>query len=422
MKFQKRFIPCVALIILLASCDERLKDNLDPQEDPADSSSVVQDTLAAPYATPAADNRPKVIGWPEGKTPVAPAGFTVTAYAKNLDNPRWIYEAPNGDIFVSQAATFGQSANNILILRDADKDGTPELKEVFLKGLNKPFGMLILKGSFYVANTDGLYQYPYTDGMISMTAAGKKILELPAGGYNNHWTRNLITDGAGSKIYVSVGSGSNLADNGMENEVRRANILQINPDGSGEKIYASGLRNPVGMDWSPGTSQLWAAVNERDGLGDDLVPDYVTSVKEGGFYGWPYAYFGQHEDPTLKGQRPDLVAKTIVPDAGLGAHTASLGLAFYTGNSFPANYQGGAFIGQHGSWNRSTLAGFRVAFLPFKDGKPTGKIENFLTGFIKESSNKEVYGKPVCVRVLKDGSMLVADDEGNTIWKVIYGR
>lgn len=269
-----------------------------------------------------------------------------------------------------------------------------------------------------MANTDGVWQYPYKTGDTKITGTGKKILSLPAGGYNNHWTRNLITNADKSKIYVTVGSGSNVGENGMENEVRRAAILEINPDGTGEKIYASGLRNPVGVDWAPGTNMLWTAVNERDGLGDDLVPDYITSVKPGGFYGWPYAYFGQNEDPRLKGKNPELVKKTIVPDVPVGSHTASLGLAFYKDKKFPAKYQGGAFIGQHGSWNRSALVGYKVLFVPFKDGKPSGKPEDFLTGFIADVEKAEVYGRPVGVTQTPDGALLVADDVSGIIWKV----
>ena len=278
--------------------------------------------------------------------------------------------------------------------------------------------MLVIGDSFYVANTDGLIRYPYKPGNTKITAAGTKILSLPAGGYNNHWTRNLIANADNSKIYVSVGSGSNVGENGMEHEVRRANILEINPDGTGETIYASGLRNPVGMAWAPGSSTLWTAVNERDGLGDNLVPDYITSVKKGGFYGWPYSYFGQHEDPRMKGLKPDLVAKAIVPDVPVGSHTASLGLAFYTGNKFPEKYSNGAFIGQHGSWNRSELSGYKVAFVPFKDGKPSGPLQDFLTGFVANVEKGEVYGRPVGVAVAADGALLVADDVSHTIWRV----
>jgi glucose/arabinose dehydrogenase len=347
--------------------------------------------------------------------PVAPEGFKVSKFADKLKNPRWTYIAPNGDIFVAESAT-KKSADRITLLRDVNKDGIAEFREIYLDKLKQPLGMLALKNYFYVANTDGLYRYPYKAGETKMTGKGEKILELPAGGYNNHWTRNLLANADGSKIYVSVGSASNVAEHGMDTEKRRANILEINPDGSGERIYASGLRNPVGMDWAPGTNMLWTAVNERDELGDELVPDYITSVKEGGFYGWPYSYFGQNKDPRMKGEGADLVAKAIVPDVPVGSHTASLGLAFYNQDQFPAKYRNGAFIGQHGSWNKSTLSGYKVTFVPFKNGKPSGKMEDFLTGFVE--SEKKVYGRPVGITVMKDGSLLVNDDSGNTIWRV----
>ncbi|TCC86455.1 sorbosone dehydrogenase family protein [Pedobacter frigiditerrae] len=381
-------------------------------------------------------NFSKVVAWPEGKTPTAPAGFVVTKFAEGMKSPRNIVIAPNGDVIVvlsnsqrtkvEQAANEisgkaksevqGKSVNTIMLFRDADKDGKPEVIFTFLTGLNQPYGAAFIGNSFYVANTDGVWMYPYQAGDTEIKAAGKKILELPAGGYNNHWTRNLIVNAAQTKIYVTVGSGSNVAERGLPNEIRRANILEFNPDGTGEKIYGSGLRNPVGMAWAPGTNALWTAVNERDGLGDDLVPDYITSVKEGAFYGWPFSYFGQNEDPRLKGQNPDLVAKALVPDIPVGAHTASLGLAFYTAKKFPAKYQGGVFIGQHGSWNRSQFVGYKVAFVPFKNGKPTGQLEDFLTGFVKDE--KEVYGKPVGVAVAQDGALLVADDVSGIIWRV----
>jgi glucose/arabinose dehydrogenase len=374
--------------------------------------------LPEPFATPSTRRNSKVIGWPEGKTPIAPAGFTVTKFADKLNNPRWLYVTPNGDLLVSESQTNKQkSANDIILFRDTDKDGKPDIRETFIKDLNQPLGMLVYKDWFYVSNTDGLYRYPYQPGKLQITEKGEKILDLPAGGYNNHWTRNIILNPQGTKIYVTVGSGTNVAEHGLDNEIRRANILEINPDGTGERIYASGLRNPVGLAWQPGTQILWTAVNERDHLGDELVPDYVTSVKEGGFYGWPFAYFGANEDPRMKGQRPDLVAKTLVPDVSVGPHTASLGLAFYTKNAFPKKYFNGLFVGQHGSWNRSEFSGYKVVFIPFKNGKP-GTPEDFLTGFMADESKNEVYGRPVCVFVLADGSMLVADDSAGTIWKV----
>ncbi len=391
--------------------------------------------LPAPYATPSVRNNSKVIGWPEGKTPIAPTGFKVTTFADGLDHPRWMYVAPNGDIFVSEANTISDgfaktngekekttSKNSILLFRDADHDGVPELKKVFMTGLNRPFGMLIMNNKFYVANTDALLVFPYEEGETEITTPGKKILDLPAGGYNNHWTRNLLASRDGSKIYVTVGSGSNVAEHGIDNEIRRADILEINPDGSGERIYASGLRNPVGLGWAPGTNTLWTAVNERDALGDDLVPDYTTSVKEGGFYGWPYAYFGNNEDPRRKGERPDLVSKTLVPDVPLGAHTASLGIAFDEKNYFGFKYNGGLFVAQHGSWNRSVLSGYKVVFVPFENGKPSGPMQDFLTGFIADKSSSSVYGRPVGVVFTTDGSLLVTDDASDRIWRVTVDK
>lgn len=431
------FYASMLSVAFLASCQSNSKSG--PQG--TDTTVVTNNdsiTLPAPDTTASKNKFSKVIGWPENKTPVAPEGFVVTRFASNIKSPRNMIVAPNGDVLVvlsnserstkekvanvvtgkAKSEVAGQSANTILLYRDADKDGKPELTTTFLTGLNQPYGMLIIGNSFYVANTDGVWQYPYKSGDTKITSTGKKIMSLPAGGYNNHWTRNLIANADKSKIYVTVGSGSNVGENGMENEIRRANILEANPDGTGEKIYASGLRNPVGIDWAPGTNMLWTAVNERDGLGDDLVPDYITSVKEGAFYGWPYSYYGQNEDPRLKGKNPDLVKKAIAPDVPVGSHTASLGLAFYKGDKYPAKYQGGAFVGQHGSWNRSAISGYKVIFVPFKDGKPTGKPEDFLTGFIADTNKAEVYGRPVGVTLAADGALLVADDVSGVVWRV----
>ncbi len=411
----------IAFALMACGQPKTTKDNPTTQHDStlANDPNLKNKTeeLPPPYATESARKNSKVIGWPANKTPVAPQGFTVTRFADKMNNPRWIYLGPNGDVFVSQAQTRGDGANAVILLRDMNNDGIPDMRETFLSGLNKPFGMLILNNFFYVANTDGVYRYPYKTDQTKLEGEGQKILELPAGGYNNHWTRNLITNADGSKIYVSVGSGSNVAEHGIENETRRANILEINPDGTGERVYAYGLRNPVGMDWQPGTNVLWTAVNERDELGDELVPDYMTSVKQGAFYGWPYSYFGHNPDPRRKGERDDLVKAAVAPDVPLGAHTASLGLAFYNKTAFPARYRNGAFVGQHGSWNRSTFSGYKVVFVPFTNGKP-GKPEDFLTGFVANESSNEVYGRPVCTRVLPNGSLLVADDSGNTIWMV----
>lgn len=394
---------------------------------PADTvnTKVESIQLPEPYATKSVTNRSKVIGW-RGNKPIAPEGFEVTLFADNLNNPRWIYQAANGDIFVSEANSAhslkdkitgeNKSANTIVLFRDADKDGIYELRTDYLTGLNMPFGMLVLGNRFYVANTDAVVTYPYTESNTTIKDAGKKIVSLPGG--PRHWTRNIIANADGSKIYIAVGSGSDHAEDGESKEIRRACILEVNSDGSGERLFANGLRNPVGMGWAPGTKTLWTAVNERDDLGDELVPDYLTSVKDGGFYGWPYSYFGTHKDPRIKEQRQDLIDKAIVPDVPMGNHTSSLGLAFYDKNMFPAKYKNGAFIGQHGSWNRSQLSGYKVVFVPFSNGKPSGKPEDFLTGFIADASNSEVYGRPVGVAVLQDGSLLVADDAGNRIWRV----
>jgi glucose/arabinose dehydrogenase len=391
--------------------------------------------LPEPYATKSSTNLSKIIGWPQGKTPQAPTGFIVTKYAENFKSPRNMYVAPNGDIFIAEAnkevkgilkvgaelspklstQQIDKSANRITVLKDLNKDGIPEVRETFLEGLNQPFGMLILGNYFYVANADAVWRYPYKTGQTTITATGEKLIDLQVG---HHWTRNIVANADASKIYISIGSASNIAEHGIEKETNRACIIEMNPDGSGSHIYAHGLRNPVGMDWAPGTHTLWTAVNERDELGDDLVPDYLTSVREGGFYGWPYSYFGQHIDPRIKEkeQRPDLVKKAIIPDVSLGSHTAALGLAFYDKKSFPAKYHNGAFVGLHGSWNRSTFSGYKVVFVPFKNGKPSGSPEDFLVGFI--ASDDEVYGRPVGVAVLPDGSLLVSDDGTNTIWRV----
>lgn len=381
--------------------------------------------LPPPFATPSVRNRSKVIGWPKGRTPIALPGFEVSLFADDLDNPRWIYVLPNGDMLVAESIRESRnrpeerSANRITLFRDTDKDGKPDLREVFLSGLSKPIGMWLLGDRFYVGNTDGLVRFPYETGATRIEAKGEKILDLPAGG---HFTRNIVADPAGRKLYISVGSISNVDESGEDaKDPRRAAILEVNPDGSGMRVFASGLRNPVGMDWEPTTNVLWTVVNERDHLGDELVPDYLTSVRNGAFYGWPYSYFGQNEDPRKKGQRPDLVAKAVVPDFALGSHVAPLGLVFYRGGSFPSRYHGGAFIGNHGSWNRSNPVGYNVVFVPFRDGKPSGPIEEFLTGFLANPKTNEAYGRPVGVAVWHDGSLLVADDAGKKIWRVKAG-
>lgn len=403
-----------------------------------------KDTLPKPNATKSVANYSNVVGWKDGNMPVAPKGFVVTQYAADFQNPRWMYVAPNGDVLVAESNSnftfiekagavikgvnksddLAHSADRITLLRDSNKDGIPDLKDTLLvaaNGINQPFGILIMGNWLYVANTDAVVRFPYKTGQTKITDLGEKLVNLPAGkGFRNnrHWTRNIIANANNTKIYISVGSSTNVAESGIDKEVLRACILEMNPDGSGLRVYASGLRNPVGMAWAPGTKTLFTAVNERDELGDDLVPDYLTSVRPGGFYGWPFSYYGNHVDSRVKPQRPDLVKRAIVPDVDLGSHTASLGLAFYTKKAFPAQYQGGAFIAQHGSWNRSVLAGYKVVYVPFKKGKPSGRPQEFLTGFVADLDADKVYGRPVGVVVLLDGSLLVTDDASNVIWRV----
>jgi glucose/arabinose dehydrogenase len=378
-------------------------------------------------------------GWPEGTAPHAPAGFTVTKFAGGLDHPRWLYQLPNGDVLVAESGTLrqppksltdrltiwlmsragetGESANRITLLRDTKGEGRADMRATFASGLSQPFGMLLLGGKFYVGDTDALLRFSYQSGATHLDGAGEKILALPKGGYNNHWTRNVFANEAGTKLYVTVGSGSNVGEHGPANEIHRANILEIDPDGSGLRVLASGLRNPNGLAFEPTTHALWTVVNERDFMGNDLTPDYLTHVVDGGFYGWPYSYWGKHVDARVTPQRPDLVAKALTPDYSLGSHVAPLGLAFYTASAFPAHYQGGAFIGEHGSWNRKPFSGYKVVFVPFKDGEPEGDPEDFLGGFMADDSGTD-YGRPVGVIVAKDGSLLVADDVGNCIWRV----
>ncbi len=379
--------------------------------------------------------------WPKGAAPAAPAGFRVARFAEGLDHPRWIHVLSNGDVLVAESSTepsppktfmqwatqrvqeragaLQKSPNRITLLRDADKDGVAEYKTVLVAGLKQPFGMLYLNGALYVAETDALVRFPFEPGQTRIDAAPQTVLPLPYNKeYNGHWTRNVIANADGSKLYVSVGSVSNVGDRGMKVEEGRAAIWELAPDGSGARLYATGLRNPNGMDWAPGAARLWTVVNERDLLGDDLVPDYLTSVREGGFYGWPYAYYGTNPDPRFKPgeQKPDLVSASIKPDYALGSHTASLGLTFYEAGAFPERFRGGAFIGQHGSWNRSTLSGYKVVYVPFRNGAPNGPPEDFLTGFVDGDGRAQ--GRPVGVEVDAAGALLVADDVGDIIWRV----
>ncbi len=399
--------------------------------------------LPAPRSGPLPTINPARAGaWPEGAAPVAPEGFVVTRYAEALAHPRWIYVLPNGDVLVAESSTrpargdgivswianmvqrragaLADSADRITLLRDVDGDGDVDQRHVFAENLNQPFGMALVGEHFFIANTDAILRFPYVPDAVRVNGAGERVLSLPfREDDNGHWTRNLIANPEGTKLYVAVGSSSNIADNGMEAEEGRAAIWEFNPDGSGARVFASGLRNPVGMDWAPDANSLWVVVNERDMLGDNLVPDYMTNVREGGFYGWPYSYFGQNVDARVRPQRPDLVATAIAPDYALGAHTASLGLHFYTYDALPEHYWNGAFIGQHGSWNRREHAGYKVVFVPFVEGVPSGAPEDFLTAFLNERG--EAQGRPVGVAMDRTGALLVADDVGNIIWRVAYG-
>jgi len=399
--------------------------------------------LPEPFATESVSNYSNVIGWEDGETPIAPQGFTVTKYADGFENPRWMYVTPNGDVLVAEsnsnysipkqvgATIIGAGGSNnlknsadvITLLRDTNNDGFPDVRETFLtknEGLNQPFGMLVIDNWLYVANTNEILRFQYKPGQTKITTKGEKITALPAGEVNQHWTRNIIANKDNSKIYISVGSGDNIGEKGMEHEIMKASILVMNPNGSDLEVFASGLRNPVGMDWEPISKTLWTTVNERDGLGDNLVPDYLTSVQKDGYYGWPYSYWGNHYDPRVTIPSHIKLKQAIIPEVDLGSHTASLGLVFYTKDMFPAKYKNGAFIAQHGSWNRDILSGYCVVFVPFKNGKPSGAPEDFLTGFIVDPNEDEVRGRPVGLVLLPDGSMLLTDDTTHHIWRIAY--
>lgn len=379
-------------------------------------------------------------GWAANQTPNVATGLAVAAFAQDFDHPRWLYVLPNGDVLVAEtnaperpddgkgvkgaamkkvqakAGAAVASVNRITLLRDSNGDGTVDLRTKFIEGLNSPFGMALVGNDFYVANTDAIVRYEYVPGQTEIRTPGEKKFDLPGGPLNHHWTKNIIASRDGSKLYATSGSNSNVAENGIEKEEQRAAVLEFDLKSGQSRVFASGLRNPNGLAWNAMTGELWTVVNERDELGDDLVPDYMTAVKDGGFYGWPYSYFGQNIDTRVEPRRPDLVAKAIVPDYALGAHTASLGLMFYEANALPSRYKGGAFVGQHGSWNRKAKSGYRVIFVPFANGKPNGMPEEILTGFLNKDG--EALGRPVGVAVDKTGALLVADDVGNKIWRV----
>ncbi|SDS67381.1 PQQ-dependent sugar dehydrogenase [Pseudomonas granadensis] len=380
------------------------------------------------------------IGWPEGAKPTAAAGTQVAAFAEGLDHPRWLYVLPNGDVLVAEtnappkpddskgirgwvmkkvmgkAGAGVPSPNRITLLRDADKDGVAETRTVFLQNLNSPFGMTLVGNDLYVADTDRLLRFNYEPGATEIKTQPIKVVDLPGGTLNHHWTKNVIASKDGSKLYVTVGSNSNVGENGLDQEEGRAAIWEVDRATGNHRIFASGIRNPNGLAWEPSSGALWTAVNERDEIGSDLVPDYITSVKDGGFYGWPFSYYGQHVDVRVKPQNLDLVAKAIVPDYAVGPHTASLGLTFAEGNKLPAQFKEGAFIGQHGSWNRKPHSGYKVIFVPFSGGKPTGQPVDVLTGFLDKDEN--ALGRPVGVVIDPQGGLLVADDVGNKVWRV----
>jgi len=382
----------------------------------------------------------KATGWPADGAPVPVAGTVVKRFAEGLDHPRWLYVLPNGDVLVAEsnapprpedgtgvkgwfmklfmrsAGATTPSADRITLLRDTDRDGVADVRTVFASGLKSPFGMTLANGSLFVATTDALVRFPYRDGQTAVEGPGAVITELPGGPLNHHWTKNVIASGDGAHLYVTVGSNSNVAENGIEQEFERAAIWEVEPANGRHRVLASGLRNPNGLGFEPQSGALWTAVNERDELGSDLVPDYMTSVKDGGFYGWPYSYYGAHVDTRVKPQRPDLVATALVPDYALGPHTASLGLAFVRDVPLLPQFAHGAYVGQHGSWNRNPRSGYKVIFVPFADGRPAGPPQDVLTGFLTEEG--EARGRPVGVAVDGQGALLVADDVGNIVWRV----
>ena len=431
----RRVLPAAAAAAALSACGHTARLPVSAGMGPAPalpppSTSLIPTVLVAPAR-----------GWPEGRTPAAAPGTAVAAFARDLDHPRWLYVLPNGDVLVAEtnapprpddgpggikgffmkrymkaAGAAVPSANRITLLRDTDGDGVADLRSAFLEGLMSPFGMALVGGELYVANSDAVVRFPYAAGETRITAPGTTLAQLPGGTINHHWTKSLVASADGARLYVGVGSNSNVAERGMENEEGRAAIWEIDRRTGAHRVFASGLRNPVGMAWEPETGMLWTSVNERDELGSDLVPDYMTSVRDGGFYGWPYSYFGAHVDRRVRPPRPDLVAAAIVPDYALGPHTGSLGLAWSGSRTLPPALRSGMFVGQHGSWNRQPPSGYRVIFVPFAGGRPAGEAVEVLTGFL--SDDGEAYGRPVGVAIDRTGALLVADDVGNVIWRV----
>jgi len=410
----------VAGLAVLLACAQSAKNENQPavagnQSTELRHYNITLADLPPPQVQRGPTNFSRIVPKPEGAKLNMPPGFQASVFAEgDLQRPRWLALAPNGDIFVAES-----EGNRISVLRDRDGNGTVDERFVFATGLARPFGMAFWRDFLYVGDTDAVIRFKYKSGQTQAEGSPEKIADLPMNGYREHWTRNLLFNQAGTKLYVTVGSKSNV-DAGEE--PMRAAISEFNPDGTGHRILASGTRNPIGLAWNPTTKQLWAAVQERDLIGDDLVPDYVTSIKDGAFYGWPYGYIGQHEDPRRKGERPDLVAKAIVPDVLIQAHSAVLGLVFYEGKMFPSEYKGDAFVALHGSWNRTNRTGYKLIRIRFKNGKPVGGYDDFLTGWMVSENSPEVWGRPVGLLVLNDGSMLVTDDGANKIWRVTYKK
>lgn len=431
---KSRLVGVIALAASLVACGEtsnlRVEDGTGPSPKlPEPNKTLIPTVNIAP-----------AVGWANGAKPIAAPGTQVAAFAEGLDHPRWLYVLPNGDVLVAEtnappkpedskgirgwvmgkvmdrAGAAVPSANRITLLRDGNHDGVAETRSSFIENLNSPFGMTLVGNDLYVADTDRLLRFTYVEGQTSITSKPMKVIDLPAGPLNHHWTKNVIASQDGSKLYVTVGSNSNVGENGLEQEQGRAAIWEVDRATGNQRIFASGLRNPNGMAWEPSSGKLWTAVNERDEIGSDLVPDYITSVKDGGFYGWPFSYFGQHVDARVSPQDPDRVAQAIAPDYAVGPHTASLGLTFAQGSTLPAPFTEGAFIGQHGSWNRNPHSGYKVIFVPFSGGKPSGQPMDVLSGFLNE--DEEAMGRPVGVVIDRQGSLLVADDVGNKVWRV----
>jgi len=396
------------LVIACSRSDAQVAAVNTPHDPLLQHHEIRADRLPPPFATQSAGNPPVVVSAPSDARLHLPPGFHINVFASNFDDPRTMLLAPNGDVIVAEPG-----GGKITILRDANHDGVAEQRSTFASGLNSPFGLALLGGFLYVGNEDAVVRFDYRPGQVKASGPAKTITSLPSGG---HSTRGLLVSRDGTKLYVSVGSASNVS----VEEPPRAAILIMNPDGSARRTFASGLRNPIGMALEPSTGALWTVVNERDGLGDDLVPDYATDVKDGAFYGWPFAYIGKNEDPRRRGERPDAVAKTTVPTLLIQAHSAPIGITFYTGSKFPPEYRGNAFVALHGSWNRTRRTGYKIIRIPFKNGRPAGGYDDFVVGWMTDETSRRVWGRPACLLVLGDGSLLISDDGAGKIWRVSF--